>query len=55
MGLVWVNLALVAFDEWSSYRGGPINRFDFIEYFNKMSNPFKTKPLSLFHPNICSL
>ena len=26
-----------------------------IEYFKKLSNPFKTKSLSLFHLNICSL
>ena len=26
-----------------------------IEYFKKLSNPFKTKFLSLFHLNICSL
>ena len=26
-----------------------------IEYFKKLSNPFKTKCLSLFHLNICSL
>ena len=26
-----------------------------IEYFKKWSNPFKTKSLSLFHLNICSL
>ena len=30
-------------------------KYRYIEYFKKLSNPFKTKSLSLFHLNICSL
>ena len=30
-------------------------KYRYIEYFKKLSNPFKTKSLSLFHLNIFSL
>ena len=34
----WVDSALVVLDEWSSYRGGPLNRFDCKRKFTNFSS-----------------
>ena len=35
--IAWVDSALIALDEWSSYRGGRLNRFDCTKLENLLS------------------